>query len=209
MTRISGHSVVHPPCCDAELGVPRYASVNMLASECWTDGRVVGSLFDNGGGLRRCICGSYFLLNQADSVDKSYVTDLPQAIQVQDTELKALLAEQKFNSEVEIVARRRYWQYLNDPYREIYRVVREIDSGGHATYEPNQLQRANMEQLLVLLDTHHTQNWIEMTELLRELGEADAAQKALKYSNKSQVRDAELQSQLLSQGITGPVRFRY
>jgi hypothetical protein len=117
--------------------------------------------------------------------------------------------EETFNCEVEIVARRRYWQFLNDPYRETYRAVREIDSGGHATYEPNELQRANMERLLALLDAHHTQNWIEMTELLRELGEAVAAQKALKYSNKSQARDAALQSQLLSQGITGPVRFRY
>jgi hypothetical protein len=208
MTRTSGYSIIQTPCCEAKFLTPRYASINMSAAEHWTDGRVVGSLFDNGGGLRQCACGSYFLLSQADYLDKTHSKELPLAIHVKDTELDALLLFKSVDSEVEIVARRRYWQFLNDPYRETYRAARQTDTSCWPTYTPSDVQRVNMNKLLSLLDAHHTQNWIEMAELLRELGEPTAAQNALKYINKSQTQDAELQRQLISKGGQGPVRFR-
>jgi environmental stress-induced protein Ves len=179
----------------------------MSAAEQWTDGRVVGSLFDNGGGLRQCSCGSYFLLSQADYLEDTVSKDITSATQVKDTELESLLTSGTVDSEVEIVARRRYWQFLNDPFRETYRAARQTDTTSWPTYTPSDLQRENMNKLLNLLDAHHTQNWIEMAELLRELGEPMAAQKALKYIKKSQTQDAELQSQLIAQGAQGPVRF--
>jgi hypothetical protein len=208
MTRTAGYSIIQTPCCEAKLLTPRYASINMSPAEQWTDGRLVGSLFDNGGGLRRCTCGSYFLLSQADYLKDTVSEDLPPAIQVKDTELEAVLASGTVDSEVGIVARRRNWQFLNDPYREIYRAARQTDTSCWPAYTPSDVQHENMNKLLILLDAHHTQNWIEMAELLREIGEPTAAYSALKYISKSQARDAELQSQMLRLGVQGPVRFR-
>jgi hypothetical protein len=42
---------------------------------------------------------------------------------VADEKLSSLLT-QPLNEDVEIVVRRRYWRYLNDPYRELYRAHR-------------------------------------------------------------------------------------
>jgi hypothetical protein len=147
-------------------------------------------------------------LSQADYLDDTHSKELPLAIHVKDTELEALLASTTVDSEVEIVSRRRYWQFLNDPYRETYRAARQTDTSCWPTYTPTEVQRDNMNKLLNLLDSHHTQNWIEMAELLRELGELTAAQNSLKYINKSQAGDAELQSHLISVNAYGPVRFR-
>ncbi len=68
MTRISGDRIVLAPCCGKILGTPSYSSVNLTAKEHWTDGRVVGGLFNNGGGLRLCACGEVFLLSDAKQV---------------------------------------------------------------------------------------------------------------------------------------------
>jgi hypothetical protein len=58
-------------------------------------------------------------LSHADYLDDSDAKDLTLANQVKDTELEVLLATATVDREVEIVARRRYWQFLNDPYSEI------------------------------------------------------------------------------------------
>lgn len=39
-----------------------------MANQRWTDGKVVGGLFNNGGGLRLCECGEVFLLSDAKQV---------------------------------------------------------------------------------------------------------------------------------------------
>lgn len=68
MTRISGDRIVLAPCCGKLYATPQYSSINLSAHEHWTDGKVVGELFDNGGGLRRCACGEVFLLSDAKQV---------------------------------------------------------------------------------------------------------------------------------------------
>jgi hypothetical protein len=254
MTRTPGDKIIQAPCCDAEFRTPAYSSINLSAHERWTDGRVVGSLFENGGGLRRCTCGSYFLLsdtttagtipkskprapkdwdrkstsrwnrfwgfptrdhvlNTYDTRDPALIDEEekqlpPYAFHVGDSELVGVIALTNLPVELEIIARRRYWRYLNDSYRETYRHAREIDPAAIPSYESSLQQRQNMERLLSLLDSHHTQNWIEMAELLRELGEAGAAQNALKYTNKNQAADVALQNSLLTQGVRAPVRVK-
>lgn len=255
MTRTSGNKVIQTHCCGAEFITPSYSSINLSANERWTDGRVVGSLFENGGGLRRCTCGKYFLLSDATTLgtiakpkprapkdwqrkssswwhqfwgfpDRKHVlntydtrdSDLideeekqlpPNAFHVVDSELVDVISDPKLTPEIEIIARRRYWRYLNDSYRETYRQAREEDPNAIPSFEPTLPQRENMERLLSVLDVHHTQNRIEMAELLRELGEPSAAQNALKHANNSQSKDVALQNQLINQGVQAPVRFRY
>ncbi len=68
MTRTSGDRIVLAPCCGKVLTTPSYSSVNLTANEHWTDGKVVGGLFNNGGGLRLCECGEVFLLSEAKQV---------------------------------------------------------------------------------------------------------------------------------------------
>ena len=68
MTRISGTQIIETPCCRAQYSTPAYGSINLTAHEYWTDGRRVGSLFGGDGGLRRCVCGQYFLLHMCDHI---------------------------------------------------------------------------------------------------------------------------------------------
>lgn len=70
MTSISGRRVIKTPCCGCLLTTPRYLSMNYSAREHWTDGRAVDSLAPQGEGLRRCTCGSYFVLRQAEFIDE-------------------------------------------------------------------------------------------------------------------------------------------
>ncbi len=66
------------PCCGKLFSTPAYSSINFTADEHWTDGKVVGGLFNNGDGLRRCLCGEVFLLSNAQQVG-SLPKDKPQA----------------------------------------------------------------------------------------------------------------------------------
>ncbi len=77
MTRISGSRIILAPCCGKILTTPSYSSVNLTANEHWTDGKVVGGLFNNGGGLRLCECGEVFLLSDAKQVGSTPKEKLP------------------------------------------------------------------------------------------------------------------------------------
>ena len=68
MTRFSGSRLIIAPCCGKLFSTPQHSSINFTAHEHWTDGKVVGGLFDNGGGLRWCECGEVFLLSDAKQV---------------------------------------------------------------------------------------------------------------------------------------------
>lgn len=255
MTRVLGDRVIQTNCCEATFRTPAYGSINLSAHEYWTDGRVVGSLFDNGGGLRRCTCGNYFLLNEASTVgtipklkprapldwerksmsvwhrvwgfptreevleifdtrDPSLI-DIeesklpPKASHVADSTLERVLNSENLSFEIEIVARRRYWRYLNDSYRESYREARVEDQNAIPKFEPTVGQKQNMEKLLNLLDVQHSKNWVEVVELLRELGEPLSAMRALKHIIQSKAKEAALQSKLIDIGVSAPVRFRH
>ncbi len=133
----------------------------------------------------------------------------PLAFHVVDSELIDVISSPNLSVEIETIARRRYWQYLNDSYREKYRKARAIDPEAIPIYAPTPQQRQNMERLLSLLDIYHPQEWTEMAELFREIGEPIAAKNALIYADKSKADDVALQNQLISQGVQAPVRFRY
>lgn len=67
--------------CLARYKVLNYTSINLTAAERWSDGRRVGSLFDNGYGIRACKCGKYYRLQEA--IDMGLLT----APQIQEIEV--------------------------------------------------------------------------------------------------------------------------
>lgn len=127
MTSVRGSRVMSSPCCGSRFIAPRYASMNYSAHEYWTDGQRVHCLAPTDGGLRQCECDAYFLLRYANeiidvSAEEKQATQ--PAIHIADEKLASLLTL-PLSEDVEIVVRRRYWRYLNDPYREAYRAHRK------------------------------------------------------------------------------------
>jgi hypothetical protein len=65
MTRISGYRQIACPNCLVRYRTPNYASINLMSFERWSDGRRVGSLFNNSAGIRACKCGKFYRLSGA------------------------------------------------------------------------------------------------------------------------------------------------
>ena len=126
MTRIAGYELIASPCCRTIYAKARFSSVNFSSSAFWTDGRRENSLMPNDGGMRKCQCGKYFLLRDCTTtgLDAGENPNFPQ--NVHESELP--YAIQTASSEkVELAARRIYWMYLNDTYREKYKSHREAE----------------------------------------------------------------------------------
>ena len=247
MTSISGYRVMATPCCGARFVAPRYASINYSAHEYWTDGQCVQSLAPTDGGLRQCECEAYFLLRSAKEVTK-VSTEEKQATQparqVADDTLASLLTL-PLSEDVEIVARRRYWRYLNDPYREIYRAhrksvddaVREANMGATTFWStlsnklpgtrpptpaavvqpskvftvppntPTAAQQENMQALLRLLLKSVKPDPVEIAELYRELGDYDAALKAIEKFKDTEHTASLLVRLLIAEKVNEPMRY--
>ncbi len=78
-----------------------------------------------GGGLRKCMCGEFYLLREATSLGLEAGPETPHTQFVDAADLAD--ATQSPRKAVELVARRQYWMYLNDPYRELYRANQEAE----------------------------------------------------------------------------------
>jgi hypothetical protein len=143
MTSISGYRVMASPCCGSRFVAPRYASMNYSAHESWTDGQCVQSLAPTDGGSRQCECDAYFLLRNAKEVIEVSAEEkqaTKPALKVVDEKLASLFTL-TLTEDVELVVRRRYWRYLNDPYREIYRAHRKaVDSAAQKAKGSNTLR---------------------------------------------------------------------
>lgn len=80
MSSVSGYSIIKTPCCGKLYTTARYSSINTSAKEYWTDGQLVESCALLDGDLRRCGCGQFFLLHQAQNVGmvaESIASELP------------------------------------------------------------------------------------------------------------------------------------
>jgi hypothetical protein len=113
------------------------------------------------------------------------------------------------NREMQIIARRRLWQYLNDPFREVYRQHKEASPATLPPYEPSYEQKENMLKLAYLLEDAYGTPWLEVAELCREVGDMDAASKALTHTGKSDETLSGVVRQLVEMNYSGPARFRY
>jgi hypothetical protein len=99
----------------------------------------------NDGGLRKCKCGTYFLLSDCTATgldagenlnfpEHVHESDLPNAIQRASTET------------VEIAARRSYWIYLNDSYREKYKTHREEEEASTELLWASEWNKSNPDK---------------------------------------------------------------
>jgi len=108
------------------------------------------------------------------------------------------------------MARRRYWRYLNDPFREIYREHRNKDQSSFPIFEPTELQISNMTALLeLLLQTSQTNDPFEVIELFRELGKFNEAKSRLDQVEDQKNVLFKIMSELIEEKTIGPARFRY
>ncbi len=140
----------------------------------------------------------------------------PRAEYVEDSDLQALIHLDITDVRVAQTARRLYWRFLNHSFRDDYRAFRgahkgDVDTAGNSATFPEYLPRPeqiqNMEQLVQLLETLAKPNWLEVAEVYRELGDMDAAQKALNCVMGEQQRLHLVTEKLIALNVRGPVRF--
>jgi hypothetical protein len=93
-----------------------------------------------------------------------------------------IFKQSKTSRQLQIAARRRYWRYLNDPYRESYREQKNLDPESFPDYQPNSEQRENMNELADLLQKSST-DLLEVSELYREMGDFSNSLNALGAHN--------------------------
>ncbi len=120
------------------------------------------------------------------------------------------------DTQVITTTRRRYWQYLNDPYREVYRKHKSAGFDGVPTYEPSEEQMENLAELAALLERQKKPPWLDLVEIHRELGEFDLAGRlccyeALEYSVDSATYEGYRQWLLeqIERRVRAPLRYRW
>ena len=257
MTRMAGSYVVQTGCCGALYRRQAYASINFSAHEYWTDGRRVNSLFPNDGGLRKCQCGSFFLLHDCDKLydlpkdnlkprapkgwqhtkdnwwrrllgkpslgdylsnydirTEEEITAQEQAkppwpLAIQESDLPTAIETAAGHVQLEIAARRLWWMSQNDPFREVYRKHKEIHPDTFPPFEASDEQKENMLKLAYLLEDQYSPPWLEVAEICREVGDMDAAAKALTLAGKSDETLSLVIGGLIAMNYAGPARFRY
>lgn len=126
---------------------------------------------------------------------------------VRDEDVPQVIATCAGDRRIELVARTRLWRTLNDPYRAIYRAHKDGGAKDFPPFEPTDAQRRNMAALLAHL-LEHPKGWeVDISELHRELGDLEAAGRAIALVSQPDSR-AEVIRQCIEEGRTGPVRFR-
>lgn len=145
---------------------------------------------------------------QAESSERGQLS-FPAALFVPEAELPTVIAKSVNNPDVLTAARRRYWRYLNDPFREIYRQHRQLNDQTFPRFEATDIQRTNILEFIRLLEYQPVDARVEVAELYRELGEFDAAKISLALSGRKNDKLYQVVADLLVAGVKCPARFRY
>jgi hypothetical protein len=133
---------------------------------------------------------------------------VPESKHVPDSSMPDVFNQKNANTSLLIVARRRYWRFLNDPFREIYRGHRRLHGESFPYYQPNEEQAGNMVQLIELLQKPNSSNWIEIAELCRELGDFSASSDALATYRGRETSLKLLIGNLVELAVSAPTRYR-
>ena len=133
----------------------------------------------------------------------------PKAQSVTGSAIAELLDSEPQDRNLSIQARRLYWRYLNNQFRDEYRAHREIHKDSFPAYTPSSAQMDNMEQLVALLEDHDMVDELELGELYRELGQPLKARAKLAKVDKDDQKLCAMQLSLLEKGYSGPARFQY
>ena len=132
----------------------------------------------------------------------------PKAQSVTGTAIAELLDSKPQDKNLLIQARRLYWRYLNDQFRDEYRAYRDIHKDSFPAYAPSAAQMDNMEQLAVLLEDHDMVDELELGELYREMGQPLKARAKLAKVDEDDRKLCTMQLSLLQKGYSGPARLR-
>ena len=133
----------------------------------------------------------------------------PMTQHVDDKDLVNVIQKCRGELDILVVARRRLWQHLNDPFREVYRKYKATNADAFPPYEAKDVQLANMAVLIELLESLEEPPWLELAELHRETGDMSAASKALAQAGTSDETLTGVLRQLIEMNYSGPARFRY
>lgn len=133
----------------------------------------------------------------------------PKAQNVTGTDIAELLDSKPQDKNLLIQARRLYWRYLNNQFRDEYRAYRDINKDSFPAYAPSAAQMDNMEQLASLLEDHDMVDELELGELYREMGQPLKARAKLAKVDEDDRKLCEMQLSLIEQGFTGPARYKY
>jgi hypothetical protein len=137
-------------------------------------------------------------------------TDLPPKAQsITGEAIAELLDSKPQDKNLLIQARRLYWRYLNNQFRDEYRAHREIHKDSFPAYAPSSAQTDNMEQLSILLEDHDMVDELELGELYREMGQPLKARAKLAKVNEEDKKLCDMQLSLIENGYSGPARFQY
>jgi hypothetical protein len=135
--------------------------------------------------------------------------DMPiEAQVVSESDLPIVIEKCDGKREILIEARRRLWRSLNDPFRKVYRAHKVTSPETYPPYDASYAQKENMLKLAYLLEESYSPNWIEVSELCREVGDMGAAKEALKISSKSEKNLIDVIGGLIAMNYSGPVRYR-
>ena len=108
-----------------------------------------------------------------------------------------------------IQARRLYWRYLNNQFRDEYHAHRDIHKDSFPSYAPSAAQINNMEHLAALLEDHDMADELELGELYRELSQPLKARAKLAKADQLDKKLCSIQLTLLEMDFRGPARFAY
>lgn len=164
MTTFTGYSVCTAPCCGTEYKQALSGSTFQHPGfgEFWTDASMASGKAPAESGLRRCRCGSLFLLHELTRTEKwvgRSDTSIPHTVPVRGAEALSALPEAQDSTatnaaEIELAARLEYWWHLNSAYRAEFAQRRLIeDSAARKQWEKEnpeilaEWERSNWEDM--------------------------------------------------------------
>jgi hypothetical protein len=133
----------------------------------------------------------------------------PKAQSVTGAAIAKLLDSKPQDKNLQIQARRLYWRYLNDQFRDEYRAYRDINKDSFPAYAPSAAQMDNMEHLAALLEDHDMVDELELGELYREMSQPLKARAKLAKVGEDDQKLCAMQLSLLEMGYQGPIRFKF
>ena len=133
----------------------------------------------------------------------------PKAQSVTGSAIAELLDSKPQDKNLLIQARRLYWRYLNDQFRDEYRTYRDTNKDSFLAYAPSATQMDNMTQLAELLEDHDMVDELELGELYREMGQPLKARAKLAKVGEDDRKLCDMQLTLLEMDYRGPARFKY
>lgn len=137
MTTLTGYHVFSAPCCGAEYKQARIGSTfqHPTFGEYWTDASMGDMKEPAESGLRRCSCGSLFLLNELTHTERwvgRSDTTVPHTVHVRGAAALAAIAQAQASTtqnaaDIELAARLEYWWHLNSAYRAEFAKQRDAE----------------------------------------------------------------------------------